>query len=368
MGLFAIQILLLLLALLHSPAVLVGVAENVPTNDDSLTLQGGDSQQPILQFGQPSIPFIGQLPLTSDRLIDLVNRTFLVNHPSRILPQSLLDGVVGELHWHGKKQPLTDVFQVDVRVPWINTCRPVVRGTKRLHQGIVCGNSPCSIRVSFSVATNYQTTESLRVETTISVGAAYKGIEASVSTTRERFWEKIWGRQDESTVEYEWNLDPGQNCVPSMAHVELECDVDYYTVHYDTQYRRPQDRTRLEYDMNRKASWNGNQWCFAQYVRDPPLRRNENWHEVLPNDGHNQGNRGDIWKLPAPEMNQYRLGVGAFGPTQIVIRRQRGSGGDGDEVFRCTRNPSTRRQATITVPLSADNNALEGFVGCVTSG
>ena len=90
-------------------------------------------------------------------------------------------------------------------------------------------------------------------------------------------------------------------------------------------------------------------------------------HEVLPDDGHS-GNRGDIWKRPATEMNEYRTGSGGlFEDGDVIIRRARGSGGDGNELFGCRRNRRLRSQETIIIPLSAENGALEGYIGCVVN-
>lgn len=250
------------------------------------------------------------------------------------------------------------------------TCKPVIRGTKRLAQGIACGGgNGCSFTVRLAVTQTYQTTEGLRIETTVSVGASGKGFEASVSTTRERSWEQSWSRSEGAEVEYRFDLAPNQRCIPSMAHVELECDVDFDTAHYDSYFRRPQDRTDLEYSYNRKEGpFNSGQWCFKQRVTATPLNRNSDWHEVLPNNSHD-GNRGDIWKRPGREMNQYRTGSGGtFRDEDVIIRRARGSGGDGNELFGCRRNLRLRRREKIILPLSSENGALEGYIGCVVNG
>ena len=80
------------------------------------------------------------------------------------------------------------------------------------------------------------------------------------------------------------------------------------------------------------------------------------------------GSRGDIWKRPASEMNQFRLGSGgpAFRDDHIIIRRARGSGGDLQEVFGCDRSRRHRRRENITIPLSSESGALEGYIGCVS--
>ena len=161
--------------------------------------------------------------------------------------------VTGTLHSWGKSRRLSWYFRVDVRVPWITTCKPVIRGTKRLAQGITCGGiSACSFTIRFAVTETYQTTEGLRIETAVSGGASGRIFSASVSTTTARSWEQSWSRSESSEVEYRFHLAPNQRYIPSMAHVELECDIDFDTAHYDSYFRRPRDLTDLEYSYNRK--------------------------------------------------------------------------------------------------------------------
>lgn len=300
----------------------------------------------VLRLEEPHVPFTGHDSLTAKELIRFVQKDYADPLPLNPFIRQIMSNVTGAMDSWGKSKPLSWYFRVDVRVPWMTTCKPIIQGTKRLAQGIVCGGGGgCSFAIKFAVSETYQTTEGLRIETTVSAGASGKGFEASVSSTREPSWEQSWSRSKGSEVEYTFDLGPNQRCIPSMAHVELECDVDFDTAHYDSYFRRPKDLTDLEYSYSRKGGlFNSGQWCFKQRVTAEPLNRNNDCHEVLPNDGHD-GNRGDIWRRPGTEMNQYRTcSGGTFTAQDVIIRRARRSGGDGNEIFECRRNQRLRRR------------------------
>ena len=346
-------------------------AEDVGHGSDDMQHVMGqheDIHQKTFQSERPHVPFAGDVPMTRNELIAIVQKDYADPLPIEIYVRQVLEGVHGVLNWWGKSAPLSWLFEVNVRVPWMASCKPVIRGVKRLAQGISCpGGTGCSVAVTFRVAESYQITQGLQIETSVGFGVGYKGVEASVSSSIARSWEKTWSNSNETEVQYTWHLGPSQRCIPSMAHVELECDVDYETVWYDSYFRKPKDFTDLEFRYNRKGGqFDAGQWCFKQTVSSTPLQRKDDWHEVLPKDGFS-GSRGDIWKRPPTEMNQYRTGSGArrFENKDIILRRQRGSGGNMQEVFGCKRNPRSRQSAKITIPLSSEFGALEGYIGCV---
>ena len=343
-------------------------ADYVSTDRQHLTVHHEDAHQVLLDSESPGVPFVGSTPLTADALISFVQKDYADRLPVDVYVRQIMEHIVGSLDWWGKSAPLSWLFNVDVRVPWMTTCTPVIRGVSYLAEGIACGSIQGCRHVSrFSAKQSYQATESLRVETSFSVSAGYGGVDASISSTTERYWEKIWGTVNEHDKEYRFDLGPNQRCIPGMAHVELECDVAFDTIWYDSYYRRPRDFTDLEYRYQRKGGpFTSGQWCFTQQVTQTPLNQDGNWYEVLPNDGFD-GNRGDIWKRPGSEMNRYRTGATRrlIRDSDIIIRRARGSGGDLREVFVCERNLRNRHRENVTVPLSSQHNALQGYIGCI---
>ena len=364
----AFQFLLVLSALANFRGSCVEDVACHSTDSQDLTVHHEDAHQVPLQPESSRLPFAGSVPLTADGLIALVRKDFADPLPVSVHVQEIMEHIVGTLdHW-GKSAPLSWLFYVDVRVPLMTTCKPVIRGAIRLSKGIACGQSSCSHSTRFKVTQSYTATEGVRIETSLTVGAGGKGVEASISTSKERFWEKSWTQGSEQEVEYTFNLGPNQRCTPAMAHVELECDVAFDTIFYDSYFRRPRDFTDLEYRYQRKGGpFSDGQWCFVQPVQNWPLQQNGDWNEVLPNDGFD-GNRGDIWKRPASEMNRWRIGTPrrAIRDTDIIIRRARGSGGNQQEVFVCERNLRNRHRERITVPLSSEVGALPGYIGCIT--
>ena len=306
MRLGLVQPVLVLLALVGYHCIFAEDADHEPTGVQHPIVQQENVQQKTIHSESHNLPFTGHSALTADALIALVQKDYADRIPVEVYVRQIMDNVIGSLYDWGKSAPLSWLFYVDVRVPWMTTCKPVIRGVTHLAPGIVCPGptNGCSQTTRFKVAETYQATEGLRIETTFSVGAGYGGVDASISATRERYWEKTWGRIDETEVEYTWNLHPNTRCIPSMAHLELECQVDFDTTWYDSYFRRPRDFTDLEYRYHRAGGpFESNQWCFKQRVSQVPLRLDSNWYEVLPNDGFS-GSRGDLWKRPASEMNQ----------------------------------------------------------------
>ena len=374
MHLTIVQFLLLSLAFLLCLYDCRVKADMLPAAEEQTVILYDDVENSTFESQPPNIPFTGPIPLTTERLIELVQKDYADRIPLEVHVRQIMENIIGTIYEWDRYITLSWIFYVDIRVPWMTTCKPVIRDVTHLAQGIVCPNQTvtgCSQSTTFRVVETYQSTEFLRIETTFSVGAGYGGVDASISTTREQYWEQVWGRTDETEVTYRFDLEPGARCIPSMAHVELECDVNYDTVWYDSYFRRPRDFTDLEYRWNRKGGpFRDNQWCFTQRVSNTPLQNNNNWSPVLENDGGSRagGSRGDIWKRPASEMNNFRLSpLGRQITDQdMVVRRARGSGGDLQELFVCQRNPSYGRREKIVVPLASQAGALQGYIGCVS--
>lgn len=312
------------------------------------------SNEPVIFAGGPS---------TTQELIDRVNRTWFPQLPALVsnLPYSMENSTaveVDRIRWvfYGVTK------MVNITAPWLATCRPVIRGVKALDIPGYCGNVECRISRIILAKETYQTTETFRLETTFSAGVNYRGFEASVSTTRERAWEKIWGRSTIEGTRYEWLLGPGQRCTPSMAHVELDCDLNIDTIYYDTFVHNLGGRLRLEHDNNRKGGrYFAEQWCTQFRVNENPLRIGQDWKWVLTNDRQ----RGRLWKRPTAEMNQYRINGSSIVRDMVIVSREQGRGGDWQEVMGCTRDTSRRRQYRVVVPAYTQHNILPGYIGCV---
>ena len=311
------------------------------------------------------VPFSGTGPSNADAFVEEVRRVFLAPLPQnpRDLAQFVQD-LNARVVWTNRRAFVGRTDLIDIRAPWIRSCRPVINGVKPLSTPIFCSNVPCSPRVSFRVEERYETQETTRIETTISASAGYGGFEASVSRTNERIWSRIWSTSTSQDSTYQWHLGPNDHCTPSMAHVELDCEVDFMTTYYDS-FVHDNNRLRLEHDYNRKTGpYFAQQWCTQFEVQAQPVDRNEHWEVLLSN---NQG-RGSIWKLPARDMRQYFRNGNSIHNNMLIMRRPRGSPGQLTELIGCRPAPATRTTRRMTLPLSSANGVLHGFVGCVSSG
>ena len=305
--------------------------------------------------------------MTPDHLVADVKKDFVDPLNTTVYVRQILDGIEGTLNWWGKSAPLSWVFNVDVRIPVIASCYPTVSDVVLLWEGLDCTTSGgCEQTITTTLTQSYQTTEGLKIDAGFSLGASGKGLSASVFSSVSKSWQKTWGNSSGVGTQYTFHLENGERCTPAMAHLELECEADFDTVHYDSYYRRPKDWTNLEERpqfIRHDGPFDYGQWCFKQMVTDEPLVIAEDWHEVLPDDGFS-GSRGKIWHRPAEEMNQYRTDNNhIFQSGDIIIRRY--GAGIAEEVFGCLRDPKTQTHQKINVPVSSEYGAFQGYVGCI---
>lgn len=360
------QTLVVLSALLATPHAVAEFVEPDSAETNGLILNHENIHQQIPLSQETGVILGGGSPLKAHELVDRAAKTYLDPLPSFIhsLPSSLTN-IVGVEVWKRTIPFYGYPKQINIRVPWLGTCRPVILGVKRQHQPIFCGRVPCSVKASFREHESYQTSETFRIETTGAVSAGYGGIEASVSHTRERVWEKIWGRSSSTEVSYTWHLGANQRCAPSIAHVELNCTVNIDTFYYDSFLASPAGtQLRLEHNDNRKGGWfYMGQWCTQFQVQRKPLTIDADWDWVLPGDWA----RGRLWKRPASEMRQYiTSNIGGYSNRMVFISRSRGQGGgDWQQIIGCWPNWRITKTVDMILPLSASQNSLPGYVGCV---
>ncbi|KAL9609608.1 MAG: hypothetical protein Q9167_005632 [Letrouitia subvulpina] len=323
----------------------------------------GENQRVFLPDEPPS-PFTGHGIITRDDFLELAKSLYLDPLPDDPDVYQHYLNTSYRVYYYGKIGLVGDVAQVNIAIPWINKCRPRIRGVKDLWPRLVCTTETCSLEVTFAVTRDYQATEGFRIETTLGAGVEAKGVSASMSTTTGREWTKTWSFGGSSSVTYTWNLNQGEQCVPSMANVELECEADFDTVYYDTYWRSINGDMWLEWRYNRQTGPYANgQWCRDLAVEDRPLRNESIWHPVIPGDE----NRGMILSLPGSFINQFRQNQGDFlvRDDQVVIRKLERTPGGWRDIFVCDRNPRERRRETVTVPLSSASGVLQGVIGCI---
>ena len=317
-----------------------------------------ESPQEVFLFPDAVVPMADDTVLSATDLIARVNRSFLQSMPPNVnhVPNTLGNSTatfIGGHNW----ATVGYMSQFDIKVPWLANCRPIIARPKQLVERIFCGNAECSISRNIITEDSYSSTEGFSIDTTVSVGAEGKIFSASVSTTIGRSWEKTWGRSTSVGVEYTWHLSRNQGCAPSMAHVELQCDVHVDTVHYDSFVWYSGHDLALEGTRNRKGGpYPSGQWCTVITVQDRPLRVDSDWTWVNPTDQP----RGRLWKRPASEMRQFRIRGGTIYDDMIIISRR------GNEVFGCRRRTALRRTTRgVILPVTEGSNVLPGYVGCV---
>ena len=360
------QTLVVFSALLANSHTVADVVEHDLADTDGLNLNHDGVYQQVLSEGPgvPKVPLAGSSPTNASMLIDRAAKSYLDPLPSTIngLP-SQLTNLEGVEVWRRTIPFYGYPKQINITAPWLGTCRPVILGVKQQHTAIFCGGTPCSVAATFQEHESYQTSESFRIETTSSVGVGYGPVEASVSHTRERIWEKVWGHSSSTGVRYTWSLGANQRCAPSIAHVELDCTVNIDPIYYDSFVSFGSRALRLEHDANRKGGGGYmGQWCRQFRIQERPLTIAADWDYVLPRDRA----RGRLWKRPSSEMRQYIISGNGFSNQMVFISRERGQGGgDWQTIIGCLRDRRNGKVVQMTIPLNYGQNVLPGYVGCV---
>ena len=271
------------------------------------------------------------------------------------------------------KYPNYDVRQIDIVTPLMNTCKPKVSSVVPLTTGIDCpedGDS-CTFSRELTSTDTYESSFGFGFSATVSAEADFIFAKASASATFDSTYSYTWGHEDSTSDTYTFNLKPGEYCIPSMVHVELECDTTSYRVFYDTAWRLQgsnDNNMYLEYHYCRALGpYKGGQFCRSSHVSETIIDKDELWTTVCAEVPH----RGEMWTQLPSNLNQYRIDSSEPDITddEVPIRRTPEWGTeheDPNEIFVCKRYLDSGKQSTITIPAAQGaENALMGFIGCV---
>ena len=303
---------------------------------------------------------------TESRLLADVKQDFLNRLPPAPQLDEMLRNLSGEIFRVIHRGVAISVVLTDIKIPTtIATCRPLLSDVIQLAEGLNCLDPSkqrgCKFTRHITATQSYTNTVGFAITTTIEVGGSGNVFSASVSTSFEKNWEHQWTVVGTEGNQWEFELNRGERCIPSMAHVDLECSVTADTYYYDNWWRF--NKMTLEVSDNRKGGPYANgQWCRTARVQEAPLVVERNWTPVTPDDP----DRGMLWKLPASEMNRFRVGnQPLIRDDQIIIRRMKGRGGTFTEIFVCDRAPRERVVTNYKMPLSSPRGALLGYIACV---
>ena len=255
----------------------------------------------------------------------------------------------------------------------MNTCRPKISSVVPLYKGIYCDPDQisCALEVTFSTTDTYQSSEGFSFSATVSAEADFVFAKASASTTIGTSYDYTWGREDGTSDSYTFNLNPGGYCIPSMVHIELECDTAAHKIYYDTAWRSYKNDMWLEPKYCRPGGpYTGGQFCRSSHVSESILSQDKYWTTICQDQPH----RGQMWTQTPSELNRYKTNSADPDITddEMPIRRVPKwgtSGHDSTEVFVCTRYWGSEEKSTVRIPAAqGEDNALMGFIGCVHSG
>jgi hypothetical protein len=301
----------------------------------------------------------------ASRLTDRV-KDFYMSRMARsytVNPQALRT-IHTELEWRSDSTGSQRHF--NIAAPNITGCVPVLSPVEPLHAGIFCpAEAPekCEMKVVLTLSQEYASTVGMALSTTISSSFSVGTVDLETSITTEKTYEETWTVGSSSSAEYVFPVAPGGYCVPSMVHVDLECELPRDTVWFDTWWDG--HGLHLARESNRKGGpyANGQHCRVASMSPDKFFPAQPNWQQVDPKDA----NLGLVWRRPSSELNRY-LGAGEppIGEQQLVIRPAYGDAYS-KSVFVCDSHKSLGTPRKVIVPLKTGKGNMLGFVSCVNA-
>ena len=310
---------------------------------------------------------------SGSNLTSVVEQEYLKPLPSSMDASQIINNVTG-IQINFNNNTVDKMSEIDIVTPLMDTCRPKVSAIIPLYQGLECPSDAesCSQTVEFSTTTSYQSSLGFSFSATISVEADFVVAKTSASATFDTSYDYTWGREDESSSSYTFNLLPGGYCTPSMVHIELECDTAAHRVYYDTDFLDLPEAFHLslldlaETFLRTGGPYEYGQWCRYSHVSETILDQDQYWTTISVEFPY----RGEMWTQLPSDLNQYKTNSSDPDITddEVPIRRTPNSGKtslDSTEFFVCKRTLSSEKNSKVTIPVSQGENALMGYIGCV---
>lgn len=294
-------------------------------------------------------------------------REFLNKFASSLGVRDFFVEMWGQIWWEAwTGAPRGTWMQIDIMVPITRVCRPRISRVQELSPGIICQQSSCKFTKTMTLERRYDSTVGFSYSVTAGGGLDIKVINAGITRTFGFEYTHTWSHGSSTGASYEFDLVRGEQCIPSMVHVEMECDIEANMVYYDT-FWQGTDRGTLWVANNHfrgGGPFVNGQWCHEIRLNQDILIAPGVWTPVLPGG---EG-RGFIYTRDPTEIVRH-ITPGqpswlTITKNDVVIRKNQGSGGDFRQAFVCRKGPLVRRQNVI-VPASGERSELLGFVACV---
>ncbi|KAK0099522.1 hypothetical protein ONS96_008359 [Cadophora gregata f. sp. sojae] len=336
-------------------------------------------------FASPdgTAPPIGQSD--KEELENAVKSSYLDKFPSTLDPVWFSTGISAT-----RKRTSDGYNEYDVQIPNLGTCHPRLSSVVPIAEGIFCSSTStgCSYARQVTLSQTYSTTAGLKVGASVTVGGSWI-VSVEMSITTEASWEETWSSGSSESNTYTFNLAPGGSCIPSMIHVELECDVAQGTYWHDTTMPSLAEAIitglLLEFDKNRHESaapygregvGSGLQYCRYQpmdiKVLEAPAYRPELWKSLI-NDADTSrgmayiGNPADLNSFRVPDPNHPSLNKN-FDEDELIFSRP---GGIADvatqqpRFLRCKPARPKSKSGKMLVPMKGQGGIVQGYIGCI---
>lgn len=250
------------------------------------------------------------------------------------------------------------VQNLKITRPVVQSCKPRVSIVSQQAAGIYCQKGTqkeCSYKYASQWVQSYSLAQGAKYSATLTTSAGGKigpaDVSVEVSLSKEKSTERTWQTSTGETFEYNFVMNPGTACTPSLAHVDLQCEGEIAEYNFPSLITK--DNGKEKFSLNTKVKND----CKTAKLLDDPAFDPENWKPLV-KDSLGAIYVGDVTKLRTAGANDPK-----FSSMQIVIGRAKGSG-DYKEVFVC--NAAYREDAAqVIVPLHQGKNVPLGYISCV---
>ena len=102
-------------------------ADMLSADEEQTVILYDDVENRTFELKAPNIPFTGHIPMTTERLIGLVQRDYADRIPLKVYVRQILENIKGTIYAWDRYIPLSWIFHLDIRGPWMTDCKPVIR-------------------------------------------------------------------------------------------------------------------------------------------------------------------------------------------------------------------------------------------------
>ena len=173
--------------------------------------------------------------MNRSELEEQTKSNFLDHFQSSLDVEQFFVEMWGQIRWSDwTEAPRGTWMQIDILMPSTRVCFLRLSEVILLSPGLICRQTSCKYTRKILLEQSYSSTIGSSYDVSVSTGVNIGVVTAGITRTFGISYDHTWSHGSSTGAYYEFELTNGQQCIPSMVHVELECDIESRDVYYDT--------------------------------------------------------------------------------------------------------------------------------------